>query len=98
MPEVGQDSGVRDIQDFTTASPHPSSFDEAMTASSQPQLAVEEAPAERRRPPSLFERFTGASRARQHQPQVEQQQPSKILESSSSEDLELEIPAFLRRV
>jgi cell division protein FtsZ len=98
MPEVSRDLGARDIQDFTTASPQPSSFDEAMTGSSQPQLAVEEAPAERRRPPSLFERFTGVSRAKQHQPQAEQQQPSKVLESSSSEDLELEIPAFLRRV
>jgi cell division protein FtsZ len=92
----------QDMQNPAVASSQPSfhssSFSGAMPGSSQPQLAVE-APAERRRPTSLFERFTGVSRAKpQPQPQAEQQQQPRTPEQGTSEDLDmLEIPAFLRR-
>lgn len=60
------------------------------------QEALPEAPVEmeRKRPTSLFERFTGVSRARQEQPVVEAPQPSN---NDSEEGDVLEIPAFLRR-
>lgn len=50
---------------------------------------------ERRRPTSLFERFTGVSRAKTPQPQPEL---TKVLDTDENEELDmLEIPAFLRR-
>jgi cell division protein FtsZ len=50
---------------------------------------------ERRRPTSLFERFTGVSRTKTIQPQPELM---KIAEKEGHEELDmLEIPAFLRR-
>lgn len=50
---------------------------------------------ERRRPTSLFERFTGVSRAKAVQPQPEL---TKVLDTAENEELDmLEIPAFLRR-
>lgn len=69
-----------------------------MPGSPQSQLAVE-VPSERRRPTSLFERFTGVSRAKPQQSQPQQAaQPQPTPEQSASEDLDmLEIPAFLRR-
>lgn len=50
---------------------------------------------ERRRPTSLFERFTGVSRSKSSQPSIE---VAKGSETSETEELDmLEIPAFLRR-
>ncbi len=70
---------------------------------STPSLAMEDEIAsldagdaeKRRRPTSLFERFTGVSRAKTLQPQPE---IAKVAEQDSHEELDmLEIPAFLRR-
>ncbi|MBX9804356.1 MAG: cell division protein FtsZ [Alphaproteobacteria bacterium] len=52
-------------------------------------------PEERRRPTSLFERFTGVSRTKTLQPQPEL---TKVSDANATEELDmLEIPAFLRR-
>jgi cell division protein FtsZ len=82
---------------LATRSAEPALSD-ALTAKSREDVSSPE-PAEdreeRRRPTSLFERFTGVSRAKTLQPQPEL---TKVDEREDHEELDmLEIPAFLRR-
>ena len=82
---------------LVTRSAEPALFDSPAAkpteeaSSSEPAEGTEE----RRRPTSLFERFTGVSRTKTLQPQPEL---TKVSEREDHEELDmLEIPAFLRR-
>lgn len=82
---------------LTTRSVEPALFDSPTAKpteeASSPDL--DEGVEERRRPTSLFERFTGVSRTKTLQPQPEL---TKVAEKEDHEELDmLEIPAFLRR-
>jgi cell division protein FtsZ len=69
---------------------------QSLTANLEQGISVHESDADRpRRPTSLFERFTGVSRAKTPQPQPEL---TKVVDTEKHEELDmLEIPAFLRR-
>lgn len=92
-------SDAHAFEDTFTPHAHPTQKDDlsALRSLNEEELRQQfesPAPVERKRPSSLFERFTGA---RQKQASAEVQ-PSHTAEQSSSSDSELlEIPAFLRR-
>lgn len=105
-PQPGEFSGeLADPSDFESKTPDVFQESESSaplsvpaTTSQREEVASAEAaesPEERRRPTSLFERFTGVSRAKTPQPQLEL---TKVLDTAENEELDmLEIPAFLRR-
>jgi cell division protein FtsZ len=90
-PDLFQEpkASMPSLSESAPSAPTPSHREEA--GSSEPIGPTEE----RRRPTSLFERFTGVSRAKAVQPQPEL---TKVLDTEENEELDmLEIPAFLRR-
>jgi cell division protein FtsZ len=92
-PNVYQETETSVPSSLEEPSPFPvtTTVNRGATASPEPVNN----PEERRRPTSLFERFTGVSRAKAPQPQPE---IKKVLEADGADELDmLEIPAFLRR-
>jgi cell division protein FtsZ len=90
-------SGILSESEILASRPVESAFD-SLAASSREEVPSSEPienSEERRRPTSLFERFTGVSRTKTIQTQPELM---KISEKENHEELDmLEIPAFLRR-
>ncbi|MCE3231720.1 MAG: cell division protein FtsZ [Alphaproteobacteria bacterium] len=86
-PEPSVPSSTQETSPF----PVTTTTNRAATAAPEPVNS----PEERRRPTSLFERFTGVSRAKAPQPQPE---IKKVVDTEAADELDmLEIPAFLRR-
>mgnify|MGYP000499930408 CR=1 FL=1 len=86
-------------QGYYTSQPAAASLNEGGLSYHQPSSAREELPVktERKRSPSLFERFTGVSRQRaQENSMAEQTTKTHTSEEEREHDV-LDIPAFLRR-